>query len=142
MIRAGQTAAQDESAFQLINPAEWEGFRLALAENAPEVLTAALQVLKTQAERNRFILFLGAGVAIGAIVEGVVSELSHTPPKLKFTGGEIGDADSEAPDEDPEQEPEPDPSTTATACDPEATRNKDSVSQSVRTALPVTSFVK
>ena len=118
MIRAGQGAAQDDAAFQLINPAEWESFTIALAEDAPAVMAAAFEVMRTQAHRNRLALFLAASVATGAIVASeVANNLVELAPKLKFAGGDFGD-----PPEDTDE-----PSETSSACNPEATRDKDSV---------------
>lgn len=58
----------------MITTANWESYEVALAKDAPELLAAAWQVLKTKVIRNRFALLMGAikGVLIaGSIAEAV-----------------------------------------------------------------------
>ncbi|KAF2736237.1 hypothetical protein EJ04DRAFT_551459 [Polyplosphaeria fusca] len=118
MINAAQGAAQDANAFQLADPTKWNEFALELAESAPEILANAFQVLKTQAERNRFLLFMGAAGAAGI---GVAVEVNKpVPPKLKFEGGKY-EGNKNKPTATATQA-----SSTSATCDPSATRNADS----------------
>ncbi|KAM0630014.1 hypothetical protein ACHAQG_000595 [Verticillium nonalfalfae] len=76
-----QGAAQNDEALGLVNPAEWDGFVLELADSAPEILGAAVQVLKTQTQKNKFAIMVAAAGAAGAwaVSEGLepLVEVAH-----------------------------------------------------------------
>lgn len=127
MINSLQTAAQYDETLGLINPAEWESFALELAENAPEILAAATQVLKTAAQRNKFGIMVAAAAAAGAFTGAeTITEVVH---KLVFDDGLFGhpaeNSDGENNDDDDKEKP----TTTSTApvCDPSGEVNEKSV---------------
>ncbi|KAM0530678.1 hypothetical protein ACHAPS_000320 [Verticillium nonalfalfae] len=102
MINAMQGAAQNDEALGLVNPAEWDGFVLELADSAPEILGAAVQVLKTQTQKNKFAIMVAAAGAAGAwaVSEGLepLVEVAH---KFVFGDGLFGHAkDDSAKDGD------------------------------------------
>lgn len=127
MIDAIQGAAENDETLALINPAEWDGFALELAENAPEILGAAIQVLKTQAQRNKFAIMVAAAATVGAWsgVQPAV-EVAH---KFVFGdglfGGPADDSDEGEDDASPTERPET--SSTGSSCDPSAEVNENSV---------------
>lgn len=130
MIDAFRGAAQNEETLGLINPAEWNGLGLELAENAPEILGAAVQVFKTQVERNKFALMVAAAGTVSAWTAAeVVNEVAH---KFIFDNGlfghpaeDSGGGNDEDGDEDEEEEPTA--TSTASKCDPSAEVNENSV---------------
>ena len=56
LVNALQGAAQNDETLRLIDAGEWDRFALGLAENAPAVLGDAVQVFKTQAQKNKFAI--------------------------------------------------------------------------------------
>lgn len=74
LLNKASSASQDGGIFDIISAANWESFEVKIAQDAPQLLAAAWQVLKTKAIRNRFALFMGAVnavVILGAINEAV-----------------------------------------------------------------------
>ncbi|KAL9948226.1 hypothetical protein ACHAO5_002027 [Verticillium nonalfalfae] len=90
-----QGAAQNDEALGLVNPAEWDGFVLELADSAPEILGAAVQVLKTQTQKNKFAIMVAAAGAAGAwaVSEGLepLVEVAH---KFVFGDDQLRTADN------------------------------------------------
>lgn len=82
MIDAFKGAAQNDESLALVNPAEWEGFTLELAEKAPEVLGAAFQVLKTQASRNKLLIMEAAGAFFISALGTIAAIDSKPPPEV------------------------------------------------------------
>ncbi len=123
MINAFQGAAQDDRALALVNPAEWNGFALELADSAPQIMAAAVQVLKTQAQKNRFAIMVAAA-AVAGLWTDVTRPVAEAAHKYVFDGGQFGSS-KEHPDGKTATL-----KTTATStasCNPSATVNENSV---------------
>ncbi|GJN86974.1 hypothetical protein PLIIFM63780_010556 [Purpureocillium lilacinum] len=122
MINAFQGAAQDDRALALVNPAEWNGFALELADSAPQIMAAAVQVLKTQAQKNRFAIMVAAA-AVAGLWTDVTRPVAEAAHKYVFDGGQFGSS-KEHPDGKTATL-----KTTATStasCNPSATVNENS----------------
>ncbi|KAM0329504.1 hypothetical protein ACHAQA_004813 [Verticillium albo-atrum] len=128
MINAMQGAAQNDEALGLINPAEWEAFALELAGNAPEVLGAAVQVLKTQAQRNKFAIMVAAAGAAGLWAVAETTEpATEVPHKFVFDGGLFGHPkDTSSGGDEPTATEQITTTTTVSSCDPSATVDENS----------------
>lgn len=120
-----QGKAQAEDVLRLLDPAEWNTFNLALHPAAQEIVAAAFQVLKTQAQRNKFLLIFA-----GITATGLLAHESNSPPenkvpyKLHFSGGTAGGPKDNKgePTEDDDEE-----SSTSSTCNPSATPDENSV---------------
>jgi len=129
MINAIQGAAQNDETLGLVNPAEWDGFALEIAQNAPEILGAAFQVLKTQAQKNKFAVMMAAAATAGALVatEPIV-EAAH---KFVFDDGlfgyPAGNSDGGNDDDNPSPTEQSTASSSTSSCDPSATVDENSV---------------
>lgn len=91
MINAGTTAAQGGTgggAFDIVAADTWNNFVLEAVNAAPEILRNAFEVLRTQANRNRFAIFVGFMTAMG--ITAADSVANAAPAKLKFAGGKVG----------------------------------------------------
>lgn len=128
MIDAIRGAAENDQTLDLFNPAEWERVALRLAEDAPEPLAAAVQVLKTQAQRNKFAIMVAAAGTAGVwAATEPVAEVAH---KFVFGDGQFGrpaddsdgreDEDADADEPSPTDEP-------SSSCDPSAEVDENSV---------------
>lgn len=128
MINAMQGAAQNGESLGLVNPAEWDSFALEIAGNAPDILSAAVQVFKTQAERNKFAIFLAAAGTAGAFAAEPIAEVAH---KFIFGDGLFGhptDPKGGGNDDDDQSHTEQSTASPSTsACDPSATADENSV---------------
>ena len=126
MIRAMQGAAQDDGALTLVNPAEWNAFALELSERAPEIMRAAFQVVKTQAQRNRFAIMIAAAGTAGALAAEPVAEVAH---KFIFSNGEFGGKKSgeNNDDDDKPSKTSKSESSSTSMCDPSGTIDENSV---------------
>ncbi|SPO03657.1 uncharacterized protein DNG_06340 [Cephalotrichum gorgonifer] len=124
IINALQGAAQNDEALGLINPAEWESFGLELVDSAPGILSAAFQVFKTRAQKNKFALLVGAAAAFGAFVAEPAAEVGH---KFIFEGGLFGFPGSDGGNNENDPTPtEPTTTTSTSTCDPSATVDENS----------------
>ncbi len=129
MVDAMRGAAQNDETLGLINPAEWEAFALQIAENAPEIFGAAVQVLETQAQRNKFAIMLAAAAAAGALAVTEAAEpLAEVAHKFVFNDGLFGHpkdgangGDGGAPDQTSTEEEK------KSTCDPSADVDENSV---------------
>ena len=135
MINAMQAAAENEETLALVNPAEWGGFALELAEKAPPILSAAVQIFKTQAQKNKFAIMVAAAGTAGVWGAGEpVAEAAH---KFVFADGLFGypaenqDGEGGGGGEKEDDDTSPTEKTTAslstTSCDPSATVDENSV---------------
>ena len=129
IINSLQGAAQDDRALALINPAEWNGFALELAGNAPEIMAAAIQVLKTQAQKNKFAIMVAAAAVAGIWTDltKTVAEVAH---KYVFDGGQFGSSKEHPDGKGDHTQKTATQKTTATStasCNPSATVDENSV---------------
>ncbi|UNI24991.1 hypothetical protein JDV02_010702 [Purpureocillium takamizusanense] len=127
MVNSLGGAAQDDRALALINPAEWNGFTLELADSAPQIIAAAVQVLKTQAQKNKFAIMVAAA-AVAGIWTDVTKPAAEVAHKYVFDGGQFGSS-KEHPDGkgDHGQKTPKTTATSTTSCNPSATVNENSV---------------
>jgi hypothetical protein len=116
MINAGVGAAQDTNAYQLLDPAAWEAYKLDIAANAPAILANAWQLLKTKAEQNRFALFMGA--AFATMLTGV----TNVDNKAKFNQGQLNIPTATAATTTASS------TSSSSSCNPSATADINSVS--------------
>lgn len=133
MINAIQGAAQNDQAFGLINPAEWGRFALEMAENAPEILRAAVAVLKTQAQKNKFAIMVAAAGAAGVwAVDEAARPIAESAYKFVFSGGQFGQPKDNAngngnDNHDPTSTKQTTSSSSTSSCNPKATVDENSV---------------
>ncbi|KAK2601892.1 hypothetical protein QQS21_004579 [Conoideocrella luteorostrata] len=127
MINAFQTAAHNDHALAAMNPAEWGDFLLEPARNAPQILTAAFQVLKTQAERNKFAVMVAAASVSGAWVAGQVAEpAGEVAYKYVFDNGLFGSSQDHPGPDQKTVTTKPTAISTASACNPTGTIDENS----------------
>ncbi|KAL8930404.1 MAG: hypothetical protein Q9208_000587 [Pyrenodesmia sp. 3 TL-2023] len=111
----------------LIDPAEWERFAIELAVIAPEILGAVVQVLKTQAQRNKFArMFAAAGAAGVFVVAGKAEPLTEVAHKFVFGDGKFGHPKDDPNGNDPTTTSETTTSTSTSSCNPSATVDENS----------------
>ncbi|OAA53065.1 hypothetical protein ISF_09019 [Cordyceps fumosorosea ARSEF 2679] len=124
MIDFLQHAAQNDETLALVNPAEWDAFTLVLKENAPAIMAAAFQVLKTNSRKNKFaIIMVAAAIALGLSLSSAGDRVNEVPHKYVFAGGQFGglqDVDV------PVTTTQTTSTTTSSACDPAATVDENS----------------
>jgi hypothetical protein len=90
LLNAAQTASNNEGVFGAVDLAEWESFLLPVAENAPEILKSAIQLLANQAIRNKVLLFMmAASIAIAAIDSGI-NPLNNPVGKYNVPASGVG----------------------------------------------------
>lgn len=120
MINAGSTAANGGAggtAFDAAAAEAWSKFALEAAQAAPQILANAIQVLKTQAARNKLAIFMAFVSTMG--ITAINTAGNPAPPKLKFPGGKVGNTQ-------PAKTTTPASSSSSSTCNPSATPNEDS----------------
>ena len=105
------TAANDGT-FDATNAQAWSDFALEAAHNAPQVWLNAIQVAKTQAIKNKLILFM---TAIPVVAAGIKTYKYNIPQEG------AGAPTVSIP-------PQPSSTTSTTKCDPSQPKNQNSVS--------------
>ena len=125
--------AQDEGILSSIIE-DLNSFVLGITEVSPENLVLAFEVLKSQAQRNKFLLMFGAALTTLVLPEAPDAEVAH---KLVFSdglfrypaedpNGEDGEDDkNDGDDASPTEKLTATPSTSS--CDPSATVDENSV---------------
>lgn len=130
LVNALQGAAENEETLSLIDAGEWERFALELAENAPAVLDNAVQVFKTQAQRNRFAILVAAAASAGLWAANQAAEpATDVAHKFVFDDGLFGNPkeNSDGNDDDNPTSTEKTTSTSTSSCNPTATVDENSV---------------
>ena len=130
LVNALQGAAQNDETLRLIDAGEWDRFALGLAENAPAVLGDAVQVFKTQAQKNKFAILVAAAASVGLWGANQAAEpVTDVTYKFVFDDGLFGNSkeDSDGEEDDTLTSTETTTSTSTSSCNPEATVNANSV---------------
>lgn len=121
MIRLGSDAAngvgKNGAAFDAAAADAWNKFVLEAAQAAPEILANAIAVLKSQAAKNKLVLFMAFIATMG--ITAVNTDGSPAPPKLKFPDGKVGNTQ-------PVTNTTPTPTSSSSSCNPSATPDENS----------------